>query len=57
MKALKFIGIFLLALLIIFIIKGIFFGIFMFVWVLKAIGTAAIVAGLVYLYFKAKKEL
>ena len=57
MKALKFIGIFLLALLIIFIIKGIFFGIFMFVWVLKAIGAAAIVAGIVYLYFKAKRNL
>ena len=57
MKALKFIGIFLLALLIIFIIKGIFFGIFMFIWVLKAIFAASVVAGIVYLYFKAKRNL
>ena len=57
MKALKFIGIFLAALLIIFIAKGILFGLFMFMWVLKAILASVILAGLVYLYFSAKEKL
>ena len=56
MKYLKIISIFLVILLALFIIQGIMFGAMMFFIVLKLIAIAAIVAGIVYLYFKNKKQ-
>jgi len=50
MKTLKLIGYFLAALLVLFIIKGMFFGIFLFTIVLKYILIAAVVAGVLYLF-------
>jgi hypothetical protein len=57
MKSLKLIGIFLAVLLVLFILKGVFFGIFLFTIVLKYIVIAALVAGVIYLFNrKSDKE-
>lgn len=57
MKTLKLIGVFLAVLLVLFILKGIFFGIFLFTIVVKYIVIAAAVAGVIYLFNrKSNKE-
>lgn len=55
MKALKLIGLFLLALLVIFMIKGMILGAMFFFLVLRLACYAAIVAAIVYFYLKLKK--
>ena len=56
MKTVKLIGIFLAALLILFVIQGIFFGIFLFTSVLKYIATASVIAGILYLFNKKSNK-
>ncbi len=56
MSKLKIIGIFLLALLGLFILQGIMFGAMMFFYVLKLIVVAAVIAFFIYLYFKSKNK-
>lgn len=55
MKA-KFILYLLTALLAVFIIQGVFFGIFMFVMVLKYIIIASVIAGVYYIVSEKKKQ-
>lgn len=56
MNTLKFIGWFLAALLVLFIIKGIFFGIFMFTMALKYMVIAGLIAGVIYLFNRRGKK-
>ncbi len=56
MKILKFIGIFLLVLLAIFMIKGMILGMVFFFYWLKLAIIAALIAGGIFLYFKFKKK-
>lgn len=57
MKTVKLIGIFIAVLLVLFVIQGIFFGIFLFVSVLKYLATASFIAGVIYLFNrKSNKE-
>lgn len=56
MKVIKFIGIFLAVLLLIFMIKGMLFGAMMFFYVLRLIGYAALIAGCIYLYYVTTKN-
>ncbi len=55
MKA-KFILYLLVALLAVFVIQGIFFGIFMFVMVLKYVIIASVIAGVFYIVSHKKKQ-
>jgi hypothetical protein len=52
----KYVLYFLAALLVLFIIKGIFFGMFMFVVLLKYMAIAALFAGLIYLFNRKSKK-
>jgi|TARA_R110000782_G_scaffold270273_1_gene370179 hypothetical protein len=56
MKKIKIIGYFLLALLALFIIQGIFFGIMMFSIVLKLMVIAGGIAGIVYLFTRKNEN-
>lgn len=56
MKTLKFIGLFLVALLLVFMVKGMILGaVFFFYW-LKLAVIAAAIAGAIYVYLKIKKQ-
>lgn len=52
----KFILYLLAALLLMFIIQGVFFGIFMFVMVLKNLIIAGVIAGILYFLSRNKKQ-
>lgn len=52
----KFLLYFLIALLSVFIIQGILFGIFLFVTVIKYMIIAGLIAGVVYLFSQNKKR-
>ena len=56
MNTLKFIGIFLAALLVIFICYGIYYAIIAYMFFIKLMAFAAAIAGVIYLYFKLKKK-
>jgi hypothetical protein len=56
MKYIVFIGIFLAALLVMFIIKGIFIGIYFFTVVVKYMVIAGLIAGVVYLFNRRGKK-
>jgi len=55
MKTIKAIGIFLLVLLGIFMLVGMYYGIMMYFWVLKLMLYAAAIGSVIIIYFKLKK--
>ena len=52
MNTLKFIGIFLLVLLAVFICYGIYYAVIAYLFFIKLLAFTAIIAGLLFLYFK-----
>lgn len=55
MKTIKAIGIFLLVLLGIFMLVGMYYGIMLYFWVLKLMMYAAVIGSVIIIYLKVKK--
>ncbi len=55
-KAIKMIGIFLLVLLVLFMLVGMYYGVMFFLFVLKIIGVAVFIGCCIFVHFKVKNK-